>query len=106
MKFEWNVYYYDFTANEMKPYNVLSGFEKFVRDAQKYTIDKNEFAAKLKSEMMYHFWSKCEWEIVLTPWIGRKDGRGEKKIDVYDQLRLNWDHFVDYCWTFEFKEEL
>lgn len=104
MKLEWNVYYYDFNANEMKPYNVLWGFEKFVRDAQKNVKDKNEFAAKLKSEMMYYFWCKCEWEIVLTPWIGRKDGTGEKKIDIYDQLRLNWDHFVDYCWRFEFDD--
>ena len=24
----------------------------------------------------------------------------ELKIDVYDQLKMNWDHFVDYVWQF------
>lgn len=23
-----------------------------------------------------------------------------KKIDIYDQVMLNWDKFVDYCWSF------
>lgn len=46
--------------------------------------------------MKYYFWSKCEWEIIICPWVGKAD---DIKIDVYDQLMLNWDKFVDYVWS-------
>ena len=46
---------------------------------------------------MYRFWSKFEWELVLTEWTGR-DNPTQKKVDVYDQLLLNWDRFIDYLW--------
>ena len=46
---------------------------------------------------MYYFWSKCEYEIIVTcnpEW----DRFKKEKIDVYDQLQLNWNKFVDYIW--------
>ena len=46
---------------------------------------------------MYYFWSKCEYEILITTWFERKDFKDEK-IDVYDQLQLNWNAFIDYIW--------
>lgn len=45
---------------------------------------------------MYYFWSKTEWEVIVSPWVGKG---GDEKIDVYDQLKLNWDKFVDYVWS-------
>lgn len=54
-----------------------------------------------ESEWMYYFWSKCEWEVLLTSWVhGGRDDAPELKIDVYYQLKMNWDHFVDYVWQF------
>ena len=46
---------------------------------------------------MYYYWSKCEWEIILSAWPSRKDFN-EEKIDVFDQINLNWDRFADYVW--------
>lgn len=46
---------------------------------------------------MYYFWSKCEWEIIISGWPPRDDFN-DAKIDVYDQVKLNWDKFVDYTW--------
>lgn len=50
---------------------------------------------------MYYFWSKCEYEIILSPWTGRAD---DIKIDVYDQIMMNFDSFVDYCWSFKLEK--
>lgn len=52
---------------------------------------------------MYYMWSKCEYEIILSPWTGRAD---DIKIDVYDQIMMNWNSFVDYVWSLkEIKKE-
>ena len=75
---------------------------------------------------MYYYWAKCEWEVVITSWpphinmdeLDRinKQRKSEfakydrepyclcintdvrKKIDVYSQVMLNFDIFVDYVW--------
>jgi len=97
----WNVYVENFNRREIEIHNVFDHVG-FLEDVRKdYKKCKNDFAAfeeKLKSNVMYYYWSKCEWEIILTSWPPRKDFK-ESKIDVYDQLRLNWDEFVKYTWT-------
>lgn len=45
-----------------------------------------------------YYWSKCEWEIILSHWPPRKNAQ-ELKIDVYDQVMLNWPIFCDYIWA-------
>lgn len=45
----------------------------------------------LDRECMYYYWSKCEWEVIVSAWPPR-DG-SDKKIDVYSQLKANWDLF-------------
>lgn len=45
---------------------------------------------------MYHFWSRCEYEVIIREWCGRE---AERKVDIYEQLMLNWDRFIDYCWS-------
>lgn len=44
----------------------------------------------LNGECMYHFWAKAEWEVVVKEWIGKP---AELKIDVYYQLKANWELF-------------
>ena len=46
---------------------------------------------------MYYMWSKSEYEIIVSPWVGRAE---DIKIDVYSQVHMNWDRFVDYVWSF------
>lgn len=89
-------------------------------------LTKEEFEGQLNRECMYYFWSKYEMENVITSWppyitqeeltrlneesqdhycnyekyprvlnVRLKSG---SKIDIYDQLKLNWDRFVDYVW--------
>ena len=89
-------------------------------------LTKEEFAEKLRRELQYYFWSKSEYEIVLTSWppyidkkeldrlnteyedynkqwghypykINIRPDIGEK-IDISDQVQNNMTHFVNYLW--------
>ena len=95
---EWYVYYHDSNAQKIIKWNIFNhgSFKKEVDVLLKEKIDKEDFSEKLKREMMYYFWSKCEYEIILSPWTGRAD---DIKIDVYDQIMMNFDRLVDYCWN-------
>lgn len=76
--------------------------------------------------MMYHYWSRSEWEVILTSWpthmrldeLSKLNNEAEvhqknygrepyslvvnlstkEKIDVYDQITMNWNIFIDYLW--------
>ena len=96
---KWNVYYYNSNRERMETYNIFNhyGFVKYVIEHLKKIKNKDDFALKLKSELMYYFWSKAEWEIIISSWPNRDND--ELKIDVFDQVMLNWEAFVDYCWS-------
>lgn len=96
----WNVYYEDFNRKNIKAFNIFDHWKFWddcVTNAKKNKDDKDSFAERLIRDLQYYFWSKCEWEIVLTSWPERKDFNN-KKIDVYDQVCLNMEKFIDYVW--------
>lgn len=45
---------------------------------------------------MYYFWCKSEYELVLKQWVGREC---EQKVDIFSQVYLSWDRFIDYLWN-------
>ena len=97
---EWNVYISDFNAREIRTHNVFNHWS-FRRDVAKIArtrgLTKDDFAERMKSALMYHYWCKCEWEIILQHWPPN-ERFSDEKIDVYDQIRINYDRFIDYCW--------
>jgi hypothetical protein len=42
---------------------------------------------------MYYFWAKCEYEVIVSAWPPREGS--DRKIDIYTQLKENWDIFKD-----------
>lgn len=102
---EWNVYFHDYNKNKIVTYNIFK-HRKFNEEVQKLikgNYSKGEFIERLKRELMYFFWLKCEYKIFISPCVGRNKEEAEVKIDIYNQVMLNFDRFVDYCWSF--KEE-
>lgn len=97
---EWNCYYENINTRKIVPFNIfrhhffLLGCAKVARE----WTDKSAFAIAIKSELMYYYWSKCEWEILLTSWTSPEDTKSQVKIDVYHQIMLNFNHFIDYLW--------
>ena len=97
---EWNVYYYNINLHKLGTYNIFDHW-KFVEEVKhdiKKFKDKEVFSNQLKTELMYYFWSKSEWEVLISPWVGGDREKDTIKIDVFDQVMMNWDKFVDYVW--------
>ena len=107
---KWKVFFGDFNSGKIEEYNVFDHFsflEDCKKNYKKNKEDKEKFEEQLKRDAMYYFWSKCEWEIILSHWPPNKNSSDkfkDRKIDVYDQLKLNWDSFVNYL--LENKKEL
>lgn len=109
MNLEWYVYYYDINSGQLKTFNIFNhrGFKNAIEEIFKKYYSIEEFKKAVKSELMYYFWSKAEWEIVISDWFGKQV---EKKIDVYDQVMLNWNRFIEWLYhelyyKFNYKED-
>lgn len=96
---EWNVYYHNINRQTMSHFNVFDhgGLTQDIIKITKKYKDKDTFCKELKRSIMYWFWSKSEWEILIYPWVGGKDGI-QRKIDVFSQIMLNWHIFSEYVW--------
>ena len=126
----WNVYDYHFAVPELRIFNVCnnSNFLKYVYKLLDKDMPKEEFAELLRREVLYYYWAKTEWECIITdtePKIRRNELcrilsecyeqlpkshptprhfcinlDDAYKLDVYSQIMLNWDEFVDYVWQY------
>ncbi len=95
---EWNVYVSDWNAGTIKPYNVFSNvslMEDTRKNYKKNKDNKEVFLEELRRDLVYYYRWKCEWEITLSHWPPRIDAKN-RKIDVYDQVTLNWPRFCEY----------
>ena len=102
MKYElkWNVFYHDINKQKITTLNIFNHW-KFAEDVQKSLKkfkDKDEFAEELRRDLFYYFGSKCEYEVLISAWCGG-NGKEDIKVDIYTQVRNNWDVFVDYVWN-------
>lgn len=98
-KLDWKVIYYNCNARKIDTFNVFN-HSSFVADVEKdlkRCTTKEEFAEKLRKSLQYYFWTKCEWEIIVSPWAGGREDEAIK-VDVYWQVMNNWRLFLDYVW--------
>lgn len=61
---------------------------KNMDDLIEYTIEK-----QLDRLCTYYFWAKCEYEVIVSGWPPREGS--DRKIDIYTQLKENWDIFKE-----------
>lgn len=97
----WRVFVENFNGKRIEEYDIFEhyGFAEDVRKAyRKHRNDFDAFAEKVRGSLFYYYHSKCEWEVIVGSWLssGRVPGR---KVDVYEQVMLNWDAFIRYVWT-------
>lgn len=101
-KLQYNVFYFNFNHQKVEVFNIFNHYG-FMLSAKKVLLQCNnikQFSDEIKIKAKYYFWSKCEWEILISPWVGcAKPETATKKIDVYNQLEINWDIFVTYLWN-------
>ena len=97
----WRVFVYDFNGKHIGEYDIFDhgSFAEDVRKAyKKHRNDYDLFCENVRKSLAYHFWSKCEWEVVVSSWLP-SDRVPERKVDVYEQVMLNWDAFIEYVWN-------
>lgn len=97
----WNVYVEDMNGKKIVKHNVFD-HSRFMDDIKKaykdYKDDYEKFCEAVKSNLMYYYWAKCEWEVIISDWPPSVREPVEIKVDVYDQVMMNWDKFIKYTW--------
>ena len=81
-----NVNRQDFEKHDVMPYFVRCYDDAKKRKKQPKTYE--EFKEFVKGNSMYMYWGRCEWELILKPWVGHSN---ERKVDVHWQLMHNLD---------------
>ena len=99
----YNVWIWDFNHDALESYDVVP---RFVESIRQYTKPKSLPKTKealdkiLESNVRYSFWSKCEYEMIIHGW---PEQNNDQKVDVYQQLKLNWPIFLDFFWEKVYK---
>ena len=94
----WNVYKYNINSRQLEQFNIFNhhGFSKDFEELKSKRFDEEQFAERLNRIVMYYFRCKYEYEVLVGEYSDREN-RVEMRVDIYDQIKLNWGAFVDYC---------
>lgn len=94
---KWNVIISDMNTGKIETYNIFDhgSFCREIDKICKRAVIRTQFVDEVKAALMYYFWSKAEWEVIISPWCGSRENK-ERKIDVYWQVMNNFDQFIDY----------
>jgi hypothetical protein len=100
----WKVKRYDINSNKIYDYDVLKYREDQIKGSKKKCTTKEEFAERMRREMMWSYWSKAEHELIievddnnriwLTPWVGCRNPE-DVKIDVTEDASFDWHGFAE-----------
>lgn len=100
----WKVKNYLISSDKIWDYDVLKHREDQIKKLKKKCDTKEEFSEAMQREMMWQYWGRCEYEVIieiddnghvwLSPWVGCKDPEGVK-IDVTDDKDFDWKNFAD-----------
>ena len=99
----YNVWIWDFNHDALESYDVVPRFVESIRQYIKpKSLPKTKEALDkiLESDARYSFWSKCEYEMIIHGW---PEQNNDQKVDVYQQLKLNWPIFLDFFWEQVYK---
>jgi hypothetical protein len=124
----WKVLREDFNKGTIEYYDIFKGghWQEIIESLMHSCKSKEEFSAELRKKLMYQYWSRSEYEVVVTSWppyikvenIEEMKSEVEKhnsecnweqvrisptltvakKIDVFEQLNMNWEQFINYVW--------
>lgn len=106
----WNVYVYNFNNRGIETRNILGNGSVIIRDVlekakseyKENVPDYDKFKEEVRNIVMYYYWAKCEWEVIISAWPPNENAK-EEKVDVYSQVMLNFDIFYNYIYTNLFK---
>ena len=97
----WEALIDDFNSKNIKPYNILAYREEFIKKLKKSSLSKEAFEEKLMREMLYYYWSRCEYEMLLgknedgSVFLTHLVGNTDDQITVTNETGISWVAFVD-----------
>ena len=101
----WICQHFDCNSQVIRDYDVLKYHEDGIKKLKKKHPNREDFAQALRSEFMYRYWSKCEWELIiertkdgrifLNPWVGCREPE-KARIDVTDRTDFDWKGFAEF----------
>lgn len=88
---KYNVILWDINKREFISYDIFPYLRQAYRESEKReerpkTFD--EFKEFIRKESMYMWWSRCQYEILISDWPSQTK---IKKIDVHYQVMMNID---------------
>lgn len=99
----WLVKYFDCNSQKIKDYDVLKYREDQIKKLKKKCATKEEFAEKLRREFQSAYWSRAEYELIISvdknnhiwlePWCGCRNPE-DVEIDVTDDTTFDWKGFA------------
>lgn len=107
---EWYVLTEDLNRKEFRAYDIMKHGrfnEESIKKLKKKCLNKEEFIKEIKSDLIYYYWGKCEWEVLINKnkegnvivdfWIGKRDDDGITLADNIPHLdNFDWSGFYDY----------
>ena len=89
----WNFNHDDIEYYDIMPF-LIDSYKKIKKNKPKTFDEIKEF---IINESRYRFWSRCEYEVIITGWPKQKR---EVKIDIFNQIMENIDvittHFMPH----------
>lgn len=85
---KFNVIIYDFNSRKMVPYDIIPYLVRCYDESNDKPSTFEELKDFIIKESKYQWWSRCEYEIILSDWPNDKD---REKWDVYKQITMNID---------------
>jgi len=97
----WNVYHYSHSRNKIEVWNIFHsiGFSEGIEKIIKKKYKKEIFADKVKSELIHYFLTNYMYEVTVCKYPRPDMSDGDVRIDVFDQVMLNFDAFIDYLYA-------
>lgn len=99
-KLAYYVFNYDFNKKEVYRFNILDSEdlkERIVKGIKKGEIkDIPSLKESLKRYFMYRYWSKAEYEILVTDLFPKDFEKESVKLDVWFQIEPNLDRIVEH----------
>lgn len=104
---QWLVFREDFNGRKIVYFDIFN-HSYFLEDIRKLirSIDSREkFLEEVRNKLRYYFWSKCEYEVIISGWPPPREDSGFKnrKVDIYEQVMMNWDAFSFYIWEYRWE---
>lgn len=124
----YKVFFEDFNKKEIVNYDIFKGghWEKVACELKKVFPNRKEWENHFRTKLMSQYWSRSEYEFIATSWppyietdkvdemkreikeYTEKWGNPlyrivsplitTRKIDIFEQIDMNWDVFADYVW--------